>query len=138
MDRILLIDDNPAILSMLQQHLLLRARRSEIHCAVDRGEAEALIGSYTYSLVIADLALDKYSLEGLAIIRHLHYLPLRPRIIVFTGCVTPELEAEARREGADAVVSKGSSLAGLTRLIDQLMSCELAEVSVQQSAPSAL
>lgn len=80
---VLLIDDQLPLLECMSVYLQ-RELKCDIHCAVDREEAEALLESYRYSLVVTDLSLTSQRLEGLDIIGEAAAKHERPQIIAFS------------------------------------------------------
>jgi DNA-binding NtrC family response regulator len=81
-DRVLLIDDQPQLLETMSI-CLLRELKCEVHCAVDREEAEALLDSYEYTLVIAAPSLTPQRLERLDLIGQAASKHGRPKIVAF-------------------------------------------------------
>jgi DNA-binding response OmpR family regulator len=79
-------------------------------------EAEALLDHDAFDLVILDLWVTRFGTEGLEVLRGLrdrgHWMP----VIVLTGYASEEVEAEAVRCGADAVLKKPQPLADIAQL----------------------
>jgi DNA-binding response OmpR family regulator len=89
--------------------------------ACEREEAEALLENQLFDLVILDLALSPYGIEGLDILREIRYGGMGTPVLILSALVTPDLEAEAMRRGADAVLAKPVPLPHLARVAMPLM-----------------
>ena len=117
--RLLIVDDEPGIRESLSR--FFSEGGWEVDSAAHEEEAERLLARSDYALVIADMRLTGMNgVEGLDIIQRTRQLRPRTRVVLLTGYGTPELEAEARRRGADAFVHKPLPLAELERLVTRL------------------
>jgi DNA-binding response OmpR family regulator len=115
-DRLLIIDDEAAIRFALSDYF--RECGWEVDAAAEKEEAEALLAHTEYAVVIADLRLTGiYGIEGLDIIQWSRHLRPETRVVLLTGNGTPEIEAEARRRGADAFLHKPLPLPELERVV---------------------
>lgn len=119
MKRILIIDDNEQLLSVVAE--FLGTNGYEVHTATEREEAEALLNNIEYDLVITDLALTRFGFGGLDILERLSRHAPRPKVIVLTGHGTPVVQAEARSRGVDAFVKKPTPLTELVRLVSSMV-----------------
>jgi len=118
--RILVVDDEEAIRDATREYL--SALGYEVDAAQEREEAEALLTTATYSLVIADMRLTGvHGREGLELVGYLRERCPWARVVVLTAYGSPDLEAEARRRGADAFLQKPVPLAELARLAGLLV-----------------
>jgi len=114
--RLLIIDDEPAIRFALSDYF--RECGWVVDAAAEKEEAEALLACTEYAVVIADLRLTGiYGMEGLDIIEWSRHLWPATRVVLLTGYGTPEIEAEARRRGADALLHKPLPLPELERVV---------------------
>jgi DNA-binding response OmpR family regulator len=121
--RLLIVDDEAAIRFALSEYF--RGNGWSVDSAAEKEEAEALLTCTEYAVVIADLRLTGISgVEGLDIIQLSRHLRPETRVVLLTGNGTPELEAEARRRGADAFLHKPLPLARLEAVIDSLVEKE--------------
>ena len=121
--RLLIVDDEAAIRFALSEYF--RGNGWNVDSAAEKEEAEALLTCTEYAVVIADLRLTGISgVEGLDIIQLSRHLRPETRVVLLTGNGTPELEAEARRRGADAFLHKPLPLARLEAVIDSLVEKE--------------
>ena len=62
-----------------------------------------------------------YGVEGLDIIQLSRHLRPETRVVLLTGNGTPEIEAEARRRGADAFLHKPLPLPQLEAVVDAVL-----------------
>lgn len=102
--RILLIDDDEAILDVLQS--LLASRSYVADCALDLKQTEANFAAHSYSLVIADLNLQHGETEGIEVLHYVLAQQARPRVIVCSGMGESDLRDKAMRAGADDFITK--------------------------------
>ncbi len=117
--RLLVVDDEPAIRFALSEYFRLNGWA--VDAAGEKGEAEALLASTDYAVVIADLRLTGlHGVEGLDVIQRSRRLRPRARVVILTGNGTPELEAEAVRRGADAFLHKPLPLVRLEAVVESL------------------
>jgi DNA-binding response OmpR family regulator len=117
--RLLIVDDEAAIRFALSEYF--RGNGWSVDSTGEEEEAEALLASRQYAVVIADLRLTGlHGVEGLDVIRHSRRLRPETRVVILTGNGTPELEAEARRGGADAFLHKPLPLVDLAAVVDSL------------------
>lgn len=115
--RLLIVDDEAAIRFALSEYF--RGNGWCVDAAAEKEEAEALIACTEYAVVIADLRLTGiFGVEGLDIIQWSRHLRPETRVVLLTGNGTPEIEAEARRRGADAFLNKPLPLPQLEAVVD--------------------
>src|SRR5258706_14431504 len=83
-----------------------RAARRIIVCR-DLESAQIILGVEPVTDVVTDVKLSgPFRFEGLDFITEVQRVAPAARVIVMSGHITEELEAEAQRRGADAVLSK--------------------------------
>jgi DNA-binding response OmpR family regulator len=112
--RLLILDDEEAILLPVARYLTERGY--VVITAREPEEAEALLECEAFDLVILDLGLTRFGRDGLEVLSDLRAkLPWLP-VIVLSANICPEVEDEARRLRADAVLSKPQPLAELARV----------------------
>ncbi len=117
--RLLVVDDEAAIRFALTEYF--RENGWSVDAAAEREEAEAMLACTEYAVVIADLRLTGiYGMEGLDIIQWSRHVRPETRVVLLTGNGTPEIEAEARRRGADAFLHKPLPLTQLEAVVDEL------------------
>lgn len=118
--RLLVVDDEAAIRFALVEYF--RGNGWNVDAAAEKEEAEALLACTTYAVVIADLRLTGiHGVEGLDIVQWSRHLRPETRVVLLTGNATPEIEAEARRRGADAFLQKPLPLPRLEEIVDDLV-----------------
>ncbi len=118
--RLLVVDDEAAIRFALSEYF--RESGWIVDAASEKEEAEALLSCTPYAVVIADLRLTGiYGVEGLDIVQWSRHLRPETRIVLLTGNGTPEIETEARRRGADAVLHKPLPLPQLEAVVNGLV-----------------
>ena len=95
----------------------------DVDCVIGLAEAERMLDRFPYSVLLTDLHLSKHQrAEGLSMIGSARARQPKIRTIVMTGFVTPQIEHDARRLGADAVLSKPISLPELHDVVMNEMS----------------
>ncbi|MBA2491247.1 MAG: response regulator [Gammaproteobacteria bacterium] len=107
--RILLVDDNRAILFAMQDYLA--AAGYQVDCACDQKEAESLLNRYAYAALITDLRLTgSGSTEGFDIARYA--LERHPSIctILLTAHDSLEIRKAAYEHGIDLCLGKPTPL----------------------------
>jgi len=118
--RLLIVDDEAAIRFALVEYF--RGSGWTVDAASEKEEAEALLATTPYAVVIADLRLTGiHGVEGLDIVQWSRHLRPETRVVLLTGNATPEIEAEARRLGADAFLQKPLPLPQLKAIVDGLV-----------------
>ncbi len=116
LDRILVIDDEPAILVAMGAYF--RRQGYEVDCAPDRAQAERLLSTHRYACLIADLRLSAaHPMEGLEIVAAARERHPGTRFVVLTAYGSPAVEEEARRRGADAFLHKPRLLAEVAQVV---------------------
>lgn len=99
--RLLVVDDEEAICFSMSEYFSLHGYK--VDTAREMDEAEKLLGSSEYKVVIQDLRLSlTNNSDGLEMIRMIREHNPQTRIIVLTAYGSAEVEDEARRSGADA------------------------------------
>lgn len=110
--RVLVVDDEQTLLDAASDYLSTYGFR--VDTARELEEAEALLSTCRYSLVIVDMRLTGIQgCEGLELIRFVRQHCPSARVIVMTAHGSVALEREARRRGADAFLEKPVPLSDL-------------------------
>jgi DNA-binding NtrC family response regulator len=118
--RILIVDDEPATRSGLQE--LLTGWGHDVAAAADGEEALAQVSEVRPDLIIADLVMPR--LDGLGLLRALKTDTASPAVIILTGQGTIETAVEAMREGAYDYLTKPVDLGRLRLLVDKALQQE--------------
>jgi two-component system sensor histidine kinase EvgS len=117
--RVLLVDDEECLLRPMTRYFANLGCR--VAAARELEEAEALLEHDEFDLVLLDLALTGYGLQGLELLRSLRRGGSAIRVVVLSGLIEPEVEAEVLRLGADAVLLKPQRLNELGRVAMSLL-----------------
>ena len=128
---LLVVDDEQSILFSMSEYFSRHGFM--VDTAREQGEAERLIESTDYEVVIQDLRLGfRHYNHGLEIIKLIHRRNPETRIVVLTSYGSTEIEAEALRSGADAFLHKPKPLSQVAQVIQGLI-----EAPAKRPAPSA-
>ncbi|MBL8112931.1 MAG: response regulator [Acidobacteria bacterium] len=103
--RILLVEDNTEIEAVAVRYLAQRGLQVD----TARGVEEALVrlSGTSYDAVVTDLDLSgSGSTDGLRIIAAAAVALPKPRILLWSGSISHSIDEQARRLGADDVLSK--------------------------------
>jgi CheY-like chemotaxis protein len=113
--RILLVDDEEAILLPIARYF--RGLGCAVETAQEPEEAIAILRHRTYDLVILDLRLTRFgTADGLDVLRDLRERVQPTSVIVLSAHISPEVEEEAVRLGASAVLRKPQNLPDLAQM----------------------
>jgi len=120
MPRLLVVDDEESICFSMSEYFSLHGYK--VDTASELEEAEKLLGTTKYKIVIQDLRLTMTSNhDGLDMIRWVREHNPQARIIVLTAYGSPEIEEEARRCGADAFLRKPKPLSQVAQIVQGLL-----------------
>ena len=120
MPRLLVVDDEESICFSMSEYFSLQGYKVDTASEVE--EAEKLLGSTEYKVVIQDLRLTMTSNhDGLDIIKLIRENNPQTRIIVLTAYGSAEIEDEARRCGADAFLRKPKPLSQVAQVVQGLI-----------------
>jgi DNA-binding NtrC family response regulator len=118
--RILVVDDQEAILFALQDYLT--AQGYEVDCARDVPEANSLTTRASYSAIIADLRLSgPGGMEGIEILQFVKERSPSTATVLLTAYRSPTVDAEAQRCKVDAILDKPIPLDALARAVAGLL-----------------
>ena len=113
--RLLVLDDEETILWPVAK--FFRGLGWEVVASGDPDEAEAVLESQGFAAVVLDLALSQFGRDGLDVLRSMrHRHPWLP-VVILSAYISPEVEAEARQLGADAVLKKPLALPNLAQVV---------------------
>lgn len=108
MFRILIVDDESAILGLLKSVLELSS--FEPHTARSAAEAKSLLSQQTFDVVLTDMRMETTT-AGFDVVQAARQLDPRPVIAILTAF--PISPAEWRPSGADALMVKGADIMSL-------------------------
>ena len=124
MAHILIVDDEETILFAMGQYIM--AQGCTVDTASELEEAQALLTNIRYHLVIADLRLSGiHGSEGLDLVAMVRECCPHTRVIVLTAYGSSELQQEALRRGADAVLHKSMPLSEVAEHATRLLGCSV-------------
>ena len=118
--RILLVDDEEAVLTATREYL--GGLGYEVDVAGEREEAEALLATGRYDLVISDLHLTGvHGREGLELVGYVRERCPATQMVLLTAYGSADLEEEVQRHGVAAVLTKPQPLAHVAELASRLL-----------------
>ncbi len=118
--RLLVVEDQPSIRLALCEYLEHQGFR--VDGASSAAEAEAFLGRGADELVIADLRLSASDAAGgLRLLRRVREHRPSVRTVLLTAYGSPEVEAEARRVGVDALLAKSHGLEAVATRVQELV-----------------
>jgi DNA-binding NtrC family response regulator len=115
--RILLVDDEPDLLTGLKRSFVNRLPGIEVLAAGGGNEALAILARDEVALVLMDIMMG--DTDGLEVLDRIHKLDPELTVIMMTGYGTIELAVDAIRRGAWDFVTKPLDLDSLTRLLNK-------------------
>ena len=134
--RLLIVDDEEAICFSMSEYFSLHGYK--VDTAREMEDAEKLLGSSEYRVVIQDLRLSLTThSDGLEMIRTIKEHNPETRIIVLTAYGSAEVEEEARRCGADAFLRKPKPLSQVAQVVQGLIESPPKGSSIRQAARPA-
>jgi DNA-binding response OmpR family regulator len=119
MQRILIVDDEPAILLAMSSYL--ENRDYTVDTAEDLSMAEELLSENDFDVVVTDLRLSARRTEGLDILRFIRERRMRARTVLLTAYGSTAVEAEAKALSVDRYLQKPIELAELSQVISSLL-----------------
>jgi DNA-binding NtrC family response regulator len=120
---LLIVDDEEAALFAMREYFT--SLRYQVDTASDLEGAQRLLGTRRYSVVIADLRLTPCGrTEGLELLAGVREHSPSSRTILLTAYGSPEVEAQARALGVDALLDKPQPLHQIARLVQRLLAEE--------------
>ncbi len=118
--RMLIVDDEERILAAVSayfEHL-----EYAVDCAHTLDEAQGLLDSRHYDVILADLRLSGIDCaEGLEIVSLARRRHPSPRVVLLSAYGTPEVVQEADKRGVDAFLHKPQPLAEVARIVSDLL-----------------
>ena len=117
---LLVVDDEESICFSMREYFSQHGFK--VDTAREMEEAEGLIKATDYKVIIQDLRLGiERHPDGIEIIKLVHRRNPDTRIIVLTSYGSAEVEAEARRAGADAFLRKPKPLSQVAQVVQGLI-----------------
>lgn len=118
--RLLIVDDEEAILFAMREYFLLRG--FDVDCACQKEEALGLLARERYAALVADLRLTgSQSMEGFELAEKVRKRWPSIPIILLTAYGTPQIEAASRAQGVDVLLHKPHPLPDIARILLDLI-----------------
>ena len=117
--RILLIDDDRALLQCLFVMLMYRLRPAVVVAQSPSQDVASQVQHGNYDVVICDLKMPKQG--GLEVISGIKAVKPQQAVILMTGCIEESIEQQARKEGAVAIFRKPLDRDEVVRVIRSLV-----------------
>ena|SRR5215467_3197904 len=117
--RLLLVEDEETALAALRK--FFTATGADVDCACELEEAEALIATTDYDVVIADLRLSWSHAEGLEILRFVRRNSRHTHVIILSAHSSPDIRDSADALGADAFIAKPTPLAMIAETVSRVL-----------------
>ncbi len=120
--RMLVVEDEHTVLFALRKYF--SAAGYQVDYARELEEAEALIVTTQYHVIIADLRLSGSSAaEGLEVLRFVRHHSRGTKVVILTAYGSPDIQSSARLLGAAAFLQKPAPLpeigATVLRLLEE-------------------
>ena len=116
MPKILVIDDQPEILEMIESHFSLRGY--EVLTAIDGSEGLEILEAQQPEVVILDLKMKK--LDGDRFLKQVREKNLPTKVLVITGYQDEALRERVRKLGVEVLLEKPASIIELQKRIAEL------------------
>ena len=114
--RILLVDDEPAILLTLKA--ILEMNGFDVVTAASSAEAKIRLQAGSYHLVITDLKMEKET-SGFDVVRCAREQQYRPAVAILTAY--PDFGSDWKEQGADSIWIKPVNVAELMKGVEALL-----------------
>jgi len=134
MVRILVVDDEVHLRELMQK--VLSGKGYAVTTVPTADQALAMAFREPFDLIILDIQLGADS--GLTVLKSIREKNAKIPVVIYSGCVTPELETEARSAGATEVLRKDIGVQALAQQIETIVAARdrIAEgISVPKDLP---
>lgn len=119
--KMLIVDDDKTILFALSD-LFESSKGFTVDCAGELEEAERLLESGNYDVVIADLRLSGIQgTEGLELVSYVREKCPGTKVMLLTAYSSPQIYAEAQRRGVDAFLHKPKPLNEVAHEVSKIL-----------------
>ena len=129
MSRILVVDDEMGIREAVREALSKEGH--EVSTVPSAEQAYATLLKQPFDLVLLDINIGESS--GIDVLKKIRELQKEIPVIIYSGSITPAIEAEAKEAGANAVLSKD---VGLVELIKEVSKHSKVEAPISAGAGS--
>lgn len=117
--RILLVDDDPALLQGLCDMLIYRLRPAVVVVHASSDEVAAKVREDNYDVVVCDLKMPRQG--GLEVISQIKAVNPDQAVILITGCIEESIDQQAYDHGANAILRKPLDRDEVVRVIRSLI-----------------
>ena len=118
--RILVVDDQRPMLAILSEHF---KTKYAVETAINTGEALAIVRRGRPDLVLLDITMPGRS--GLQALREILKMDPSISVVMVTGSLNADIEAEAMQSGAVAYMRKPFDLRDLDRVVTEILASRL-------------
>jgi len=118
MPKILVVDDEVRIRELLRKSFTMAGY--EVVTVPTAQQSLELIFKEPFDLILLDVRLSLGE-SGISILKKIREFQRKVPVVVYSGVLTPELEIEARRAGANEVLSKDIDILQLVAQIGKIM-----------------
>jgi two-component system response regulator PilR (NtrC family) len=129
MIRVLIVDDEDAILTMLK--LVLESAAFQVETAHSAAQAQSCLQKEAFDVVLTDMRMESAT-AGYDVVRAARQLRPRPAIAILTAF--PIAASEWRKSGADALLIKGSEVLRLPETLQSLRKIQLEKEAIFESS----
>lgn len=135
MHRMLIVEDEESIRFAMSEYF--KVHNYAVDCAESVEEAEALLGTGPYSVVIADLRLTGIGkMGGIEVIKSVHERHPGTPIIVLSAYSSPEIEAELMHHGVGAFLRKPKPLPDVAQIVLGMIGADCIGVASPSTNPN--
>ncbi|WP_232270911.1 response regulator [Streptomyces gobiensis] len=114
----MIVDSHPSMRLALSTLVESRLQMPVVSAVATANQALSEIQQKRPSVIVTELQFGD-TRQGATLCRHVHSLPLRPRVMVFSGCSSSKEVAAILTSGADSFVHKSASIPELVDAIRQ-------------------
>lgn len=117
MPKILVVDDTANIRELINK--TLSPRGQEVTTVGNASQALEVVFSEPFDLVILDIDLGQES--GLSVLKKIREKNFQLPVVIYSGCVTADIETEARTLGATDILRKDIGMTALVMQIERIL-----------------
>jgi DNA-binding response OmpR family regulator len=136
MHRVLLIDDEEAILDVFQ--ILLTDRNYVVDCARDMKEVREHLDQNHYLAVVADLSLIQREMNERQVLERLARQPVKPLMVVSSVYLTNDAKESALAMDADMFLAKPFAFRTFLEKFDNLLNSIRAHKTIRATGRTGL
>ncbi len=126
--RVLLVDDDPVVLSTLK--VVFQSRGYTVTTAESARAAKEKVGKAEFELVVTDMKMESDT-AGFQVAQAARLQPHKPAVIILTAF--PLLAAQWKQAGAHAILLKPTNINEMWRVIDEVLTARRRAVAARDS-----